>query len=225
MTRYAVIVADPPVPFNTYTGPSLPTRRLRQASAASHYELMSWLAIHALGEHIQAVAADDCALFLWVCNPHIPQMVKVLDSWGFTFKSVAFVWVKLNTKAFTPFSGLGYWTRSNTEQLWLATRGKVERLAKDVRQLQEVFEQPDPTALHLPRHRHSQKPERFQDEIERLVPGPYLELFARRRRPGWACIGNELDGLDITESLALVRDGQPLPRLPAPPFMGIEEAA
>lgn len=210
--KFQAVVIDPPVPFHTYTGPALPTRRLRQASAASHYTLMSWQDIHGLRPWLDLVAADDCALFLWVCNPHTPEMVKILDSWGFTFKTVAFVWVKLNPRCLLPFSGLGYWTRANTEQLWLATRGKMTRLARDVRQVQEMIDQADSAALRLPRQRHSEKPERFQDEIERLVAGPYLELFARRQRPGWCCLGDEISGRDIREDIERVAAlEQPVP--------------
>jgi N6-adenosine-specific RNA methylase IME4 len=199
--RFRTILVDPPVPYRTYSGPALPTRRLRQASAASHYELMTWEEIHGLGHWIDKVADKDCALFLWTCNPHIPEYVRLLESWQFEFKSVAFVWVKLNPQNLQPFSGLGYWTRSNTETIWLATRGRVTRLAKDVQQIQEVLERTDYDALAIKRGRHSAKPERFQDEIERLVGGPYLELFARRQRPGWTCVGNEIDGRDIREAL------------------------
>ncbi len=209
--KFSCIVCDPPVPFNTYTGPALPTRRLRQASAASHYNLMTWPDIHALRPWIDQVAAENCALFLWVCNPHIPEMVRLLDSWGFVFKTVAFVWVKLNPKGRDPFSGLGYWSRANSEQVWLATRGHVERLAKDVRQIVELIERPDPPTLRLVRQRHSQKPDQVQDEIERLVGGPYLEMFARRQRPGWCCVGDELDGLDIREALEQVAGWDQVP--------------
>ncbi len=66
-------------------------------------------------------------------------------------------------------------------------------------------------AVIAPMTRHSEKPEEVQDRIERLVSGPYLELFARRRREGWATVGNELDGLDIRESLARLAADEPLP--------------
>lgn len=199
--RFQTILIDPPVPYNTYSGPSLPTRRLRQASAASHYELMTWQDMHALGEHLDAVADTNCALFLWTCNPHIPAYVKLLESWRFTLKTAAFVWVKLNRKNLMPFSGLGYWTRSNSEALWLAKRGSPTRIAKNVPQIQELLDRQDMTTLRMKRGMHSEKPEQFQDAIERLVSGPYLELFARRRRPRWTCVGNEIDGQDIRDAL------------------------
>lgn len=88
------------------------------------------------------------------------------------YKTVGFTWVKFNSKArhcTDFFTGLGYWTRANPEQCLLATRGKPARLAKNVRRL--VVE---------PRLEHSRKPECVRERIERLVAGPYLELFAPR---------------------------------------------
>ena len=80
------------------------------------------------------------------------------------------------------YMGLGYWTRANSEVCLLATRGSPKRLNADVRQ-----------GHHCPRREHSRKPEGVHERIERLVVGPYLELFARQRRPGWDCWGNEVD--------------------------------
>ena len=77
---------------------------------------------------------------------------------------------------------LGYWTRSNSEICLLATRGQPKRMATDVRQ-----------AIIAPRREHSRKPDGIHERIERLVAGPYCELFARQTRPGWDCWGNEVD--------------------------------
>ena len=78
--------------------------------------------------------------------------------------------------------GCGYWTRANSEVCLLATRGKPKRLNADVRQ-----------AIIEPRRQHSRKPDCVHGRIERLVEGPYLELFARAPRPGWTVWGNETD--------------------------------
>jgi N6-adenosine-specific RNA methylase IME4 len=77
--------------------------------------------------------------------------------------------------------GMGYWTRANTEPCLLATRGKPKRLDAGVRQ-----------GIIAPRQEHSRKPDEIHDRIERLVAGPYLELFARRPRAGWTVWGNEV---------------------------------
>ena len=96
--------------------------------------------------------------------------------------------------------------RSNTEDVWLLSNGTPQRRAKDVSQVLPTYD-----AIVAPMGRHSKKPEEMQDRVERLFEGPYLEIFARRRRPGWTCLGNELDGLDIRESLARIAKDGPLP--------------
>ncbi len=99
-----------------------------------------------------------------------------------------FYWVKLNSAAKHGadfFTGLGYWTRANPEQCLLATRGKPPRMAKNVRRL--VVER---------RREHSRKPDCVRERIERLVVGPYLELFARETKAGWDCLGDQVGLFD-----------------------------
>jgi N6-adenosine-specific RNA methylase IME4 len=117
------------------------------------------------------------------------QAMQVTEGWGFTHKSCAFVWTKANVSQMDMFRDdadpdmlMGYWTRANTEFCLLGTRGKPKRLAADVRQ-----------AIIEPRREHSRKPDCVYDRIERLVAGPYVELFARTRRKGWSSWGNEID--------------------------------
>src|SRR5262249_24906376 len=100
-----------------------------------------------------------------------------------------FAWMKADASQIDLFRDdfdvemlLGYWTRSNSEVCLLATRGKPKRLNADVRQ-----------GIIAPRREHSRKPDCVHERIERLVAGPYLELFARQRRPGWDCWGYEVD--------------------------------
>jgi N6-adenosine-specific RNA methylase IME4 len=78
--------------------------------------------------------------------------------------------------------GMGYWTRANTEPCLLAVRGKPRRLNADVRM-----------GIIAPRREHSRKPDGIHERIERLVAGPYIELFACQKRPGWDCWGNQTD--------------------------------
>lgn len=108
----------------------------------------------------------------------------MIEAWGFEYKTVGFYWVKTNVAAKSDqdfFTGLGYWTRANPEQRLLATRGKPSRKAKDVRRL--IVDR---------RREHSRKPDQVRERIERLVPGPYVELFARETKPGWDCWGDQL---------------------------------
>lgn len=134
------------------------------------------------------LAADDCVLFLWTCWPIIEQSFRVVEAWGFKYKTCGFLWAKAHARQLEMFQdhidgkmGLGYWTRSNSEPCLLATRGNPKRIGMDIKQV--IIE---------PGREHSRKPDCVYERIERLVEGPYLELFARTERPGWTAWGNEV---------------------------------
>jgi N6-adenosine-specific RNA methylase IME4 len=177
--KYGVIYADPPWRFRNYS------RKGEGRNAVAHYDCMTIDEIAAVP--VAKWAARDCVLFLWAVDPLLPEAFRVIESWGFTFKTVGFYWAKLNKTA-DPcsataedfFTGLGYWTRANVEQCLLATRAKPPRLAKDVRRL-----------IVAPRREHSRKPKEVFDRIERLAGGPYLEMFSRTSRPGWDSWGDQ----------------------------------
>lgn len=177
--HYRAILADPPWKFLTW-GQIVSDR-------APDYRLMTPDQIEDLP--VEEIAADDCVLFLWITWPLLEHALRVIDAWGFTYKTCAFAWMKADVSTINMFPGpvdvsmkLGYWTRANSEACLLATRGKPKRLKADVRQ-----------GIIEPARQHSRKPDCVHERIERLVAGPYLELFARRRRPGWDCWGNETD--------------------------------
>jgi N6-adenosine-specific RNA methylase IME4 len=173
--RYGTIYADPPWSFRNWSAKG--TGR----NAISHYDCLDFPTLTALA--VADLAADDCALFLWATDPLLPRALELIQAWGFQYKTVAFYWAKLNARPRHEadfFTGLGYWTRANPEQCLLATRGKPQRRAKDVRRL--IVER---------RREHSRKPDCVRDRIERLVGGPYLELFARETKSGWDCWGNQ----------------------------------
>ncbi len=204
--QYNVILADPPVPFETWG--KRPGDQYKR-TAEAHYSTMTWDDLAAIGPAIRSIAADDCALFLWVCQPLLLETLEMARVWGWDYKTKAFSWVKTYVGSpSTFFVGMGYWTRANTEDVLLFTRGNPRRIDKRVYQVLATLETP---AVIAPMTRHSEKPEEVQDRIERLCSGPYIELFARRHRPNWTCLGMELDGLDIRESLARVADDEPLP--------------
>ena len=131
---------------------------------------------------IEALAADDCALFMWAVMPQLPEALRVIAAWGFTYKTCAFVWVKETKDGGNFATGMGYWTRANAELCLLATRGSPRRINADVHQV--VF---------APRLQHSRKPDEVYGRIERLLGGPYVELFARQQREGWHAWGNEVE--------------------------------
>jgi N6-adenosine-specific RNA methylase IME4 len=178
--RFRVIYADPAWEFTAYSGKS------KQRSAERHFDTMPLDEIKALP--VASLAADNCALFLWGVNPELPGALEVIEAWGFGYKTVGFAWVKTTESADCIALngdglhwGMGYHTRSNVELCLLATRGSPTRLAADVHQV----------IISLVRE-HSKKPEEARRRIERLYPGPYLELFARKPRDGWTAWGNEV---------------------------------
>ena len=130
------------------------------------------------------------ARLLWACDPLLDKAFEVLAAWGFTFKTVGFYYVKV-ARGLRPVTGMGYWTRANPEICLLGTRGKPERLSKGVQRLILELTFEDKVIL-APRTEHSEKPLEAYDRIEKLVAGPYLELFARHARPGWHQWGNEV---------------------------------
>ena len=171
--HYGAILVDAPTRFETYSGATAVTGAARGQAGDDPLHTMTREDIAALP--VGDLAADDCVLFLWSCWPTIKQSFELIERWGFTYKSCAFSWMKADPAApFTvPRMGMGYWTRANTEHCLLATRGRPKRLHADVRQ----------GIIELPRE-HSRKPDCVYDGIERLVAGPYVELFARQTRAG-----------------------------------------
>jgi N6-adenosine-specific RNA methylase IME4 len=185
--HFGAIYADPPWAYKTYSGDAIPARASRNGLAQAHYQTMPISDICALP--VADIAAPDCALFVWVTWPTLLDAVALIEAWGFTYKTCAFAWTKGDARQaeffrddITPYMGLGYWTRANSEVCLLATRGRPKRLNADVRQ-----------AIVEPRREHSRKPDCVPSRIERLVAGPYLELFARTQRPGWTVWGNQTD--------------------------------
>ena len=184
--KYGAILADPPWHYQTW-GKHSGTRH-----ATMHYDTMTIEEIKALP--VEDLAADDCVLFLWMVDWMPPLDVhEIIEAWGFTYKTIAFVWAK-TTKDGTRYPiGLGQWTRANPESCILATRGTPKRVGRDVRKL-----------LVAPRREHSRKPDEVYSRIERLVPGPYVELFGRQAWAGWDVWGNDTEkfGDDDQERLA-----------------------
>lgn len=181
---YGAIYADPPWRFSTYS------EKGKGRSAEAHYDCMSLPEIKAMP--VGSWAAPDAALFMWATDPMLQHAMEVLTAWGFKYKTVAFYWVKLNKGRdgmfLTPkdfFTGMGFWTRANPEMCLLGTRGHPKRRNNDVQKL-----------LLAPRREHSRKPEAAYERIERLVSGPYLELFARAGQPGWDLLGNQTSLFD-----------------------------
>lgn len=143
--------------------------------AINHYSLMSLDRIKKMP--VGDLAAPNAHLWLWVTNATLRAGFDVIEAWGFTPRS-PLTWVK-------PRYTLGNYLRNATEHLLFATRGKAP-----------VEFRSQPTWMFAPLQDHSHKPEEQYAVIERVSPGPYLELFARRRPPSsqaWSVWGNEID--------------------------------
>lgn len=183
---YRVIYADPPWGFKTWSGPE---KKVASRGTVAPYQTMEMSDIAALP--VSEWAAEDACLFMWIVWPTLPEALKIIEAWGFKYKTCAFTWMKANQyKLFAleedVYMGLGYWTRANSEVCLLATRGKISRVDASVRQ-----------GIIEPRREHSRKPSCVYDRIEKLVGGgPYLELFARTRRSGWDAWGNQTEKFD-----------------------------
>ena len=174
MGKYKVIYADPPWAYRTWS------KKDSGRSAENHYPTMSIQEIKALP--VWRLADQDCALFLWITFPMLREAWDVIDAWGFTYKSVAFVWVKQNRKSPSLFWGMGYWTRANAELCILATRGHPKRISRSVHQV-----------ILSPVEEHSKKPDEARNRIVELMGDvPRIELFARQQPPGWDVWGNEV---------------------------------
>ena len=132
---------------------------------------------------VDKIADKDCVLFMWMTFPTLVEGLKVLESWGFKYKTVAFVWIKQNKKAPSLFWGLGFWTRANAEICILATKGNPKRVSAKVHQV-----------IISPVEEHSKKPDETRKRIVELLGDiPRIELFARQKVQGWDSCGNEVE--------------------------------
>jgi N6-adenosine-specific RNA methylase IME4 len=170
---YGAILADPPIPFRTWSAKG------EGRSPQHHYSCMLPEQLTALP--VADFAAPDCFLFLWVPKRSNPLTEPLMNAWGFTFVGEGFTWVKLNKSGVGYFMGGGYTTRHNAEDCWLGRRGKPKRKSKGARAL-----------IVAPRREHSRKPDEIYSRIEEFCDGPYCELFARQQWPGWDYSCNEV---------------------------------
>lgn len=202
MTVNRVLVADPPWDFKTYSN--------KGQGKSAPYPTLNYKAM--LDLPVAGIMAPNSLLFMWATGPHLAQAMELGAAWGYTYVTIAFTWVKQSSKGHGWHWGMGYYTRANAELVLLFKRGSgLPRKRRDVHQL---IVDNDALALFTETEvimnrvmAHSRKPEDVQDRIEQLFDGPYVELFARRQRSGWLCLGNEIDGLDIRDSLQVSRQG------------------
>lgn len=150
--KYSVIYADPPWAY----------QQGGRGAAKCHYETMSTEALCDMP--VRNICTEDAVLFMWATFPNIPEALKVMEAWGFTYKTAAFVWVKQNKKAPTLFTGMGAYTRANAEVCLLGISKKTK--AKSVVASHRVHQ-----IIMAPIRQHSQKPTEARDRIRELTGG------------------------------------------------------
>ena len=160
---YKTLVLDPPWDVE---------QKGNGRGAARHYPLMTLDRIKAMP--VADLCEENAHCWLWVTNATLEHGYDVLRVWGFTPRSI-FTWVK-------PRMGLGVYLRNATEHILLGTRGKAPVLF-NAQMNWGIF----------PLQDHSHKPEEIHEIVRRCSPGPYLELFARRKYPGFDVWGNEIE--------------------------------
>lgn len=174
--KYQIIYADPPWQYgNWYQSEDV------KRNAADHYQVMDVEEICDLP--VGTISDENCALFLWVTFPCLLDGLRVLEAWGFRYTTCGFTWVKMNATGFGIFTGLGNYTRANTELCLLGMKGSLPRISRSVRQV-----------VLSPVLKHSQKPSIIREGIVQLFGDlPRIELFARQKVEGWDCWGNEAE--------------------------------
>ena len=171
--RAGVIAVDPPWPFETWS-------ERAGRNVTDHYETMTLDQIKALP--VRSLAAEDCALLLWVTWPGMMWWHEVIQAWGFLHSGLGFDWIKLNPNGEGLHTGTGLGgTRANPEPCILAKRGSPLRLDEGVH-----------SVIMAPVGAHSAKPDEAYSRMQRLYGGPYLEMFARKPRDGWMAWGDEI---------------------------------
>lgn len=180
--KYSIIYADPPW-FYHFKGSK------KYGDAQVEYPVMKTKDICNLP--VGNISADQSVCFIWATMPNLPDALKVMEAWGFKYKTVAFVWVKTTSSGLFR-SGTGHFTNSNAEIVIIGTRGNnLTRMRKDIKQI-----------LAQSITKHSEKPKEIREKIEQLYGDiPRIELFAREKSAGWDVWGNEVESdIDLTHT-------------------------
>lgn len=177
MFRYGLILADPPWAFRLHSDKG------DRKSPQAHYPCMGQADLATLP--VNQLAASDCALLMWATAPMIREAITLMAAWGFTYKTMG-SWAKQSSTGAAWAFGTGYCFRSASEFFLLGTTGKPKVRSRSVRNL-----------IVAPVREHSRKPDQLHAMAEALYAGPYVELFARKRRAGWDAWGNDVDRFEV----------------------------
>ena len=177
---YKVIIADPPWGYANWS-------ERKNGAAQAIYNTMSIADLCAMP--VSQIAAPDSVLLMWATNPKLAEAMKLVTAWGFEYVT-KMSWVKISGNPQTnlwgeveykPHYGIGFWVRGCTEDILICKRGN----AKPPRENGWV-------GIISKQFHHSRKPDNLYEFAESMT-GPYLEMFARRRRAGWDVFGNEVE--------------------------------
>ena len=136
---------------------------------------------------VAEMADDDCRLWLWTTNRYLPDAFDVMAAWGFRYRQTL------------------TWHKSDGNMGGSVAPNSAEFLLVGVKGNPGVVKKWPAAVVKLPQSKkHSKKPEEFRYLIEQSDAGPYLEMFARRKRPGWQTWGNEVpNDVEIIRANAL----------------------
>jgi N6-adenosine-specific RNA methylase IME4 len=185
--RYKAILCDPPWKYLTRSAKGM------GKSPDRHYKTMTLDELKALP--VRDLCDKNCVMFMWVIDTHLDQAFELVKAWGFTYKTVGFYWAKTNTAGDKFPMGTGHWTRANPEHAYEAyfgeTEQEVERCFLNTVGAPKRVNAGVPRLIVSPRREHSRKPEDIWGRIEKLVDGPYLEMFGREQHGEWTVMGDE----------------------------------
>jgi len=182
--KYQIIYADPP--WSYYNDKTVTPDQNKSGKGLMKkvpYPVMSSKDIKKLP--VNSIASDNSILFIWTTDYHLSRCCDIIKAWGFDYKTIGFVWQKLN-KNNVPVSFMGAYTlKSGVELCLLATKGKHAARLVSKRNIKSL--------IVSQREKHSKKPDEVRDRIVSLVGDfPRIELFARERTDGWDVWGNEV---------------------------------
>ena len=175
--KFATVYADPPWRFQNRTGKVAPENK-----KLSRYETMDLEAIKAMP--VSEISAEKSHLYLWVPNALLPDGLEVMKAWGFEYKG-NIVWEKVRKDGQPDGRGVGFYFRNVTELLLFGIKGDNNRTLAPARSQVNL--------IRTMKREHSRKPDEIIPIIESCSPGPFIELFARGDREGWAMWGNQAD--------------------------------